>query len=266
MKKQQNWLLLGDLHVGSRTGLSNDPGNPIQEELYSRWNDCRRYIKTLNVGSLDAVVCNGDAIDGPDRKSHDIDNPDMLSQAEEAAELLASYDAKEYYVIAGTGYHTGVDGQDIERHVAKCLQALGKTAHYYDNLSVSINGWFNLWCRHFINASQVPHGRSTAQARKKYWKVLNEAIDAKGGGRVAEWPDLTVFSHVHYYNYQEDAFGAVMSLPAWQASGGKYGSRICGGHIDIGSVLLTVGKDQREGFSCQKRLYPARMVSQKVIR
>jgi hypothetical protein len=82
------------------------------------------------------------------------------------------------------------------------------------------------------------------------WRVMNSTVtDDKR-------PDLMVFSHRHAYHFSEDAFGATVVTPAWQASGGVYGDEICDGHIDLGAIRLDLDKETQT-WNLRKKLYSA---------
>jgi len=257
----QTWCMLADLHCGSTTGLAMKPQNAVQTALLDRYNDAIAWFGD----APDVVLCNGDAIDGSDRKSHDVVTPDMYLQAEDAADALLAWDAtREYIIVSGTGYHTEADGQELDRmvcgYLSEKLRQRGNAdvkVSYRRKLKTTVNGWFQLEARHKIGRSTIPWGRSTAQARAKYWQVITAALSARRSGKPVSWPHLLLFAHVHFWNVQEDAYGAVVSLPCWQALGGRYGEKEMDGHCDIGAMKLEIGATEDEGWGKSQRLYPA---------
>jgi hypothetical protein len=237
-------VIISDLHCGSEAGMTPLAGNKTQAQLYNRYADCIQHFG----GRPDLLVVNGDAVDGLQLKGRGRGDSDWASkQIMDAATLISMWKARRVAIVAGTPYHTraatSVDFDEILAHQLK--------AEYYRKLNLTACGWFRLQCRHKINSSSIPHGRFTAPARSKAWGVLNAA---QSGGRA---PHLCVFSHVHYWTYAEDAFGATMTTPAWQAIGSMYGDTACDGHVDVGAVQLVVGKSEKDGWTWQKRLYPA---------
>ena len=237
-------VVVSDLHCGSAAGLTPFATNRTQGQLYNRWADCIQHFGACP----DVLVCNGDAVDGLQAKGRGQGDSDWSSkQIMDAATLLSMWKAKRTIIVAGTGYHVRAGASvDFEEMLAHLLRA-----DYFHKLNLTVSDWFRLQCRHKIGGSGIPHGRFTAQSRSKAWGVMNAA---QSGGKA---PHLSVFSHVHYWSYAEDAFGATMTTPAWEALGGYYGSTSCDGHVDVGAVQLTVGKTEAEGWSWQKRLYPA---------
>lgn len=250
-------ILLGDYHAGSVAGLTPRPTNAIQRGVLARYQDC---IKTLGPRP-DYLVANGDLVDGQQLRGRDAGDSDWLeTQMRDACQLLKMWQAREIFIVSGTQYHVSAGTLDMEHVVASMLREGGTKAHFSRKLNLTLRGWFILQARHHIGSSGVPHGRFTSQNRSRVWGVLNAALDSKS------WPHLSVYSHVHYWTYSEDAWGAVMTLPAWQAVGSRYGSERCDGHCDIGAVELRVGKTQQEGWQWRKRLYQASVADRAVRR
>lgn len=260
----KRWILLGDLHSGCPTSPAIEPESKIQREITDRYRDAIKHFGARP----NVLVSNGDAIHGFMGKDKEAKSEILGYQAENAAELLAMWDAvDEYIIISGTGAHTAIDGEEAERavcgHLERILRAKGncKTKVTFCNkLKSTVNGWFRLEARHKIGKSTVPYSRYTAPNRYKVWQLISSAVNSmRSGGRV-KIPHLCVFSHVHYYLFSKDSMGAVMVLPCWQAHGTKYGSEQCEGLIDVGCVQLTVGESEGQ-WDTEERLYPANMVS-----
>jgi len=261
---QQQWILWGDPHCGSKTGLTSQPKNKIQEELLKRYADAISWA-----GQPDVSMLNGDGTDGKDEKGGDIDTPDMLEQAEDCARLIVMQNPKkEVILVTGTRYHDSVTGQqEVIKHIETCVHLEMLRQHKRDikvstvrKLKTTINKWFLLEARHFVGGSTIPHGRATAPLKDQVWNVMNAAIASAEANRAAKWPNLLVFSHRHYYSAAETAWGDVMILPAWQGLGGIFGDEICSGHVDLGLVRLTVGDKETDGWRREKRLYSAGVV------
>lgn len=252
-------VIVSDLHCGSEAGLNPLPKTPLQRELLKRYRDC-----IANLGTKpDMLICNGDAVDGLQLRGRGRGDEDWASaQINYAANLLNEWEAGEVCLVSGTPYHTSTASGcvDFEELLAMQMRAGGTKVMFTRKLNIVLRGWFRLQCRHKIGSSGIPHGRMTAPNRSKAWGALNASL---GGGKA---PHLSVFSHVHYWGYAEDAFGAVMTTPAWQAIGGSFGDLACDGHIDIGAVALDIGKTEAEGWHWKKRLYPAAAVDRTVRR
>lgn len=251
-------VVVSDLHCGSTAALWNCGGKQTQTELLARWQDCIAHFGARP----DILICNGDAIDGHQHKGGDLleNGRELGAQIGAAVGLLRMWRAREYFIVSGSGYHVSDTGDESERDLAVRLESHGERATFTRKLNLLVNGWFRLQCRHHIGSSGIPHGRMTPQMRSKTWGALNAA---QTGGKP---PHLSIFSHVHYWTYAEDFSGAVMTTPAWQALGGRYGDERCDGHCDIGAVQITIGGRECNGHAWSKRLYPAAVVNRTVRR
>jgi hypothetical protein len=250
--------LCSDFHCGSATGLTSTPRNDLQTELLRRYKHALKWL-----GPVDTVVLNGDPVDGKDPKSRDVDEEDMLVQAEDAARLIVMQKpASEVVLVTGTKYHCAWHTQEFERHIKKCLQYWSlKTLNRELKVTIArkfkvvVNNWFRAEFRHKVGGSAIPHGRATAPLRNQMWNVMNASYnDAKP-------PHLIVFGHRHYYVAGETAWGDVVVLPGWQALGSVYGDEECDGHVDLGLVRLTIEATESRGWSRDKILFPAGVVS-----
>ena len=241
-------VVVSDLHAGSSTGLWPDRrAGRAQRVLLDRWADCIAHFGERP----DILICNGDAVDGKQRKGGDLLDDNVDRQAEAAANLLEMWRPRECFVVSGTGYHTSDTGDEAEALVVTLLKRAGLVASYHRKITVRINGWWEGQWRHHIGSSGIPHGRHTPQSRSKTWQAINAAINGR------PLSQLCGYGHVHYWAYSEDAIGAVVTGPCWQALGGRYGDERCDGHVDIGAYQVTVGATKEEGWSWAKRLYPA---------
>lgn len=254
-----NIALTSDKHAGSATGLTTNPQNKIQEKLLSIYEaDCEW------LGKVDYHINLGDIIDGEDKKSRDLTCEDITEQIDEAVNLELMVKAKEHFLIAGTPYHVGSGGQHWDKGVVRSMAKAGAKASYHRKLKLLINDWFLIQARHKTGSSSVPHGRHTSPSRSKTWDAINAAINSNISGEACKLANLLVFGHVHYWTYCEDAQGAAMTMPCYQALGGKYGDTDCDGHIDIGCVKLCIG-DKGE-WSWDKNLHRPKMISRTVKR
>lgn len=244
-------VIVSDLHVGSEAGLTPFPSNKTQGQLYNRWVDCIEHFGQRP----DMLICNGDSTDGTQEKgASSADSDHIAGQIDGAATLLTMWRPKRCCIVAGTHYHTSAarGRVDFEELLAMRLRASGiPETTFHRKLNLTVCGWFRLQCRHKIGASAVPQGRFTSPNRSRMWGIVG-AYAAAGKA-----PHLSVFSHVHYWGYSEDSISATMTTPGWQAIGSDYGDRSCDGRIDVGAVQIIVGKTESEGWSWEKRLYPA---------
>ena len=240
--KSKRGLVISDLHCGHESGFTPPRYDYKTEFTIERYKVRRLIWKWLHRevkkrGPYDFMIVNGDCIDGRGEKSGGTEllTTDRLTQTKMAIEAINSFNVPKIYMSYGTGYHTGTleDLEDIVAHEVGAQKIGGE-----DNLEV--NGCIINY-RHHISRSSIPHGRYTAIAREKLWNIM--------WAERGEYPNAPIIirSHVHYYG---GAFGAgwvAMTTPALQNYGGKYGSRIMSGTVDIGFVVLNI--DSRSTFS-----------------
>ena len=247
--------LYGDTHSGSKVGLTPNPKNEVQEILLNRYLD-----SVDKLGPVDILICNGDLVDGTMAKGMAVGDDNWIAgQIDDACELIKLWNAKRVFVNMGTGYHTrGGPTNDFEAQIVNQLCAAGIEASFHTKLELEINDWFKMKARHFVGSSGIPHGRSGPGERVKFWEILENHLHGEDSAH------LWVFSHVHYFQFTKNAFGASMTLPSWKADGDLHGDTKCSGHIDLGCVRLDVGETEEEGWTETERLYLARLVDRSV--
>lgn len=227
-------VILSDLHVGSRAGISAYPSNPAQELLLDEWT------KTANSWKRpDLLICNGDAIDGKARNDPSQTEPDVGKQVQQAYELLRMFEAKHYALTFGTEFHVSSLTDDSELGIVNLLNAnldapIAEIQEYYD--AISVNG-LKLRVRHRISNSTIPYGAATAPFRELIWNIINASLDEETRA------DIYIFSHTHRHLVIETDMGVALITPCWQARGSKYGSRRCTGRVTHGAFMLEVGGD-----------------------
>jgi hypothetical protein len=236
-RKKKRILLLSDLHCGHEVGLTH-PGFDSERPRVKRSQlyKVRRYQwdwfkETVNgLGRIDAVIVNGDAIDGKGEKSGGTEQltTDRDEQVEMAVAAIKIVPCKKIYMSYGTAYHTGAQ-EDWEDDIAKEVDALKIGGE--DTLQV--NG-LNINYRHFVSRSSIPHGRHTAIAKEKLWNGL--------WAERGEYPkaDVIVRSHVHYHTYAGGQGWLALTTPALQGYGSKFGGRIVTGIVDYGMIIFDV--------------------------
>ena len=237
-------LVIGDLHCGSIVGLTppswfispkrDKKLSSLQKEM---WSNYTRIIE--EIGPVDYLVVNGDAIDGHGKKSHgsELLTTDLLLQAEIAIECIKEIKYEKIFLTHGTPYHTSNEGgEDFEKVIADKLG--GKV---YDELRLDVDGViFDI--RHHIDSSSVPTGRFNSMAKNRLWDVLR--ADKEGRKKA----DVYIRSHVHYYTFCGESDWRAINLPALQASMTKYGSRRCVGITDWGVCCFFVEDGNLSGW------------------
>jgi hypothetical protein len=248
LRKAARVLVISDLHCGHIVGLTHPDFNPRYEgagkDLLGKhrlalWRWYERQVDALK--PVDALIVNGDAIDGKGDKSGatELITTDRNEQCSMAIAAIETIGAKEIYMSYGTPYHTG-RYEDWERQIADHVGARIDSHGYLDIRGLVFD------YRHFVGASSVPHGRHKAIAKEHLWNVL--------WAEHGEYPkaDVLIRSHVHYF---VGAFGPnwlAMITPALQHYGSKYGARKCSGKVDFGFVFFDIVS--KDDWTWQKRI------------
>lgn len=258
-------LVMSDLHCGHVVGLTpprwqikpSDTKGRTKRTKYAEtaseaWEWYLRNIRRC--GPYDMVVVNGDAIDGHGQASGgtELITSDREEQSEMAVYAIQRAMGKKngrkcrLVMTYGTAYHSGKE-EDWESIIASDLNAEKIGAHEW----IDVGGWvFDF--KHHVGSSVIPHGRYTAVARDALWSSLwAERGDAPKS-------DVIIRSHVHYFGYCSDGRVLMMTTPALQAMGSKFGSRRCSGVVDFGFVVFDIDKgamawhDERANLQSQK--------------
>lgn len=237
-------VTIADLHCGHRSGLtppgkgykSDDPSETHRHFAELQVKTWKWYVKTLAaLQPIDVLVVNGDAIDGKGERSGGTEQYelDRHEQTAIAARCIREAKAKHVYIIRGTPYHTGRE-EDFEDALAGMVNA--DHVGYHDWIEA---GGVVFDCKHKTSSSIIPHGRFTGPARARLWNALWAERGLQPRAQVI------IRSHVHYFGYSGDPTGLVMTTPALQSWGSKFGAAECEGTVDVGLV----------SFDCDKRRY-----------
>lgn len=232
---------IGDFHCGSRSGLTADPRNKVQEILFGE------YKKNISLWeNPDIVIANGDLIDGLGFHDPSQTQTDLLKQAKDAFNLLKLWDAKKYFLTFGTPFHvtSKVTGVDYEQMICDLLNEWRPGCariedDYNVNPSLTIKGVrFNV--RHKVGTSIVPYGKATLLLRNVIAALMKKAINGQ------ELPHVILRSHAHYYLKVEEYGIMAVIIPCWQHPGSKFGNRQCEGLVDVGSVRFKINEETKE--------------------
>ncbi len=253
-------LIIGDLHCGSMCGLTppdwfvskgrNSYYAGLQREM---WDN---YIEMCdNFGKVDALIVNGDVIDGKGTRSGSTEliTTDMFEQCDMAVSALEHIKTDKILFTYGTPYHTASpNGEDFDKEVADRM-----AAQIYDELNVEVDGLvFNV--KHKVGASSSPYNRAMPTGKHRLWDAL-EAL------RTDKKPaDVYIRSHVHYFSFCGESQWYAFTLPALQASDTKYGARQCVGLTDWGMCMFQVEDGALAGWDC--RLYDLASHKRKIVR
>jgi len=208
-------LIIGDMHIGSnfslmpaevqtlKTERENSQlvkASPIQLKILDKW---REMID--NEGKVDALVVNGDIVDGYNRKSNGIGNwvTDMSVQLKVAQSLIKEIHYKKLYGTQGSLYHTN-ENISVDKLV---IEGLGGTFGY--DLALKCDS-VRMHFSHKVGVSgSTWQYRTSPIAREMVLNELNSADFDKF--------HIIARSHAHYYVAVQ--FGRSLGLicPCWKA-------------------------------------------------
>lgn len=262
-------VVVSDLHAGSFYGLlppsfTTYEGvvkalNPGQEYLWQCWTDFTDRISHYNI---DAVLVNGDVVDGPQRRSEgaELSLPAPQDQVKAAMRTLRLLQnragAAKWYFTQGTPYHVANFGQ-YEEQVASELDAqrffsVGVGDLCREVLWLDVEGVI-IEAAHHISVSTGFY-RLTALDREMQWSALSAKDATKGVPKA----DLVIRSHVHYFSSGEHASKQGVTTPCWQLQT-RYMRKASVGRMmpDIGGLIIEV-----DGEAKLKGEAPCRIVKE----
>lgn len=239
-------LVIADTHVGSTVGMLPKSRintdfilNDVQSFLYDRWlSMCH------DIGYVDAVICNGDMVDGLNAAEKGRETiPDMMLQCLLAKELISMINTKRFIFTQGSDYHTGANpsGDEMLCHLMNG-EWLGTDGDlHFDNISIHV--------RHWQPYSKNPDGRYNNLIKELNTMALQE-----------DCPDITIRSHTHRFNYAGNTRSLALSTPCWKGLD-RY-MRIKSTEIpDNGYILIDInGADftwNQQVFNIPKKLFRA---------
>lgn len=220
-------LPIGDLHCGHKVGLTPPKWRNRNDWAKGQDKAWKVFNEGLDkIGSVDALIVNGDAIDGNGYRSGGIEQTEMDwdRQCEMAVDVINYIGASKVFMTYGTPSHVSNNGSQEERKIAKEVGADIK-GHQFLELDGVI---FDV--KHKIGSSGIPHGRASALMKAVLWnqRQAQEGVQPRA--------DVLLRSHVHYHTFCGDNTTLAMTLPALQEAGSKYGEEQCEGIVDYGLV------------------------------
>jgi len=241
-------MVMSDIHAGSPFGLTHPRWHWKQNDdperskivdlqrLFWNWYD----KKLKEIGKVDHVVINGDAIEGKGKKSGGCEllTTDCLEQGDMAFDVINHVQASEYFMTYGTAYHTG-DAEDFEKPIADKLNA-----QIGNHLRIDFGGLIFDF-KHFIGGGgSSPLTKNNAVLKEQFLEILKADIEGE------EKSDIFIRSHRHNYT---DASGLlpntrIFVTPALKACGEKY-ERVCSGIVDVGFLLFDITSKTKWGFT-----------------
>ena len=210
-------LFVSDLHVGSRWGLFPRDFQLSTGEVYQLNRgqeyllECWEHMLGQMPKRFDALIVNGDAINGPNPKesARDQVEQDPEWQVRAALSLLdpVAKRARETYLTQGSTYHVGEAAEHEERLAWMLGAATDPAGHYaWDWLLLDIGGVLLDIAHH-----QSVVSRFLAMPLEREQQFAHMAADLKGGAA-----DLIVRSHAHRFMYLNVDGDMALSLPSWQ--------------------------------------------------
>jgi len=233
------------MHAGHLLGLT--PPEWHREDCKSwqvpAWNFYADAVK--QIGRVDELIVNGDAIDGPGYKettSHLA--TDVGEQALMAERIIMLPKADRVHIVRGTGFHT--DGHTAyEDQIAR---EFGIKAQ--DELRLEIYGR-RIHVRHVVGRSDIPYGQQTQMQKE----LINDILQSEFEDYQAA--DILLRAHVHYCFEVRTADSArgimrtVYTAPALELRGPKQSSftrRLRTWKYDFGFTLIEIDPKSREAF------------------
>jgi hypothetical protein len=189
-----------------------------------------------DVGEVDACFVAGDLVDGINKaeQSRGLVTPNLYEQCKMAYDLLSMIKTDIYYVVEGSGYHTGkeVSGDLIVSDMLKATFGNPDQVINVENIKIHL--------RHVADWSKDPAGRHTSTRKEANLSVLE-----------GNTFNLFIRGHTHHYNFNGDVRNETLILPCWKAPD-TFQRKKSLENTDIGYVLLTVDGNN---FSYEPHLY-----------
>lgn len=217
-------LVVGDLHAGSTVapwpeGMPLPDGGEWQPGVIQRWlGDCWDSLleHALSFDHIDALIHNGDAIDGGHPNNAGVVTNRLDYQADAAIELLAPLRecADKFYMVQGTSWHVG-RGAENETAIARELDAVphrDSGALVWPELWLDLGGVIGHWAHH-VGTTANPFGEATAPWRDLQMLRL-AALNA--GYPWANEVRLMVRNHRHRMIHVEKDGMHALTVTGWQ--------------------------------------------------
>lgn len=264
-------IFISDLHVGSAYGLlpprfhkydsTEQPLNPGQLYLWKCWLD---FVARASRFNPDFIIHNGDAVEGPQRKSNGYElclvpaKDQMAACVDVLTVLRRACPRAKWFFTAGTPYHVG-EWNEVEEGIAVQLGAeaypsVGFGERCREVLWANVDG-VQIEVTHHPAGSSTGFYRMTTLDRDGQWSALAAKDATKGVPKC----DVLFRSHHHFFGIVEHASKLIVQLPCWKLQdrhsrkGGLHRF-----HPDIGGLLVEFhGKSKEVSSRCvvQKELY-----------
>jgi hypothetical protein len=242
-------IVVSDIHCGSMYGILPPDfvtfegvpklQNPGQEYLWKCWLD---FVNRVEHFEPDFVIVNGDAVDGPQKKSEGAElslaSPkDQKDAAIKTLRVLRSVSRKaKWFFTQGTPYHVGNYGAS-EEDIAEAMDAtpyasLGTGKLCRETLRLPV-GDVLVEAAHHVSFSSTYKSTPLEKETQAHWMA------SATHGIVL--PDIQIRSHVHHYRKLETSTGLILTSPCWQLQT-RYARKNSTVRLlpDIGGVFLKI--------------------------
>lgn len=218
-------LVVSDLHVGSPFSINSKKNNSIQRRLYSWWKEM-----VDEIGSVDAVVVNGDICEGVNRKEDgegvELSVKDQICEAED---LLGMIETKRYYGTQGTGYHT-------KKNPSSDWQVIHGLKGTFDNEIPLTIERIRFHFSHKVGISssgQMYHGTPISK------EMMVAHLNREQMGKF----DVIVRGHAHYFFYVGSKSSLAIIAPCWKGRDSFVAQHSLKWNPDIGWLLFEIDGD-----------------------
>lgn len=227
-------IVISDLHCGHYFGMTPPEWWLPESEEESKIATWQRKTwewlssKAHDIGHVDHLIVNGDAIEGPGDRTHgtELIVRNLHKQVEMAYRTIQLFSFDKITIIRGTPYHTG-DGEDLEDLLAQRFDT-----HAQDHAWLEYAGCI-IDLKHHIGSSTVPGAIPPALTRESVWNAMWAEREMQ--------PRANVFIRSHLHHFYEAGDGTFLCLvtPALQGWT-KYGSRRLSKTVSFGFLEFSI--------------------------
>ncbi len=273
-KSSKSIVFTSDMHVMSHKAvrplksITGTKANPLQKKLNAAWEYCldQRHQKTH------LLFLNGEPIDGQNIKDRGVANytTDWMTGLKDASTLLKQYNASNFMMTSGSGYHVDLAGIPAEEVLARDMGAKpyraytkfdegtqeftdGKRVDHFVWLDVN-NVLFSI--THHIGFNRWFSYKTTALAREM--AELSLARDKWVPKEYINNRLVIVRSHVHYFVGVHYPATTGFITPAWKMPDGFLLRGGLGGTMPhIGTVEVII--EPNEEIHIHPHIIPTKM-------
>lgn len=269
-------VFVGDMHVGSKYAVTAKQFKQADDQLklLDWWYHC-----VEEIGHVSRLHINGEPIDGGNKKqSGDGVDTNLNTQLENAAELVKMIHADKITLTRGSGYHTQINGMNLDETFAKLVGA-EKCTGWFDVdtqtykidsgqylsqergttqtaffCNIDVNGrLFNI--THHLGFNRWFAYRTTALAREMADMEFQRGKYYPSNRTL----DFIVRSHVHYFVEVGYTHQHGFTTPAWKFPDQHlFRGGLGGTYPTIGMILVIV--EQNGEYSMKRLIAPTDML------